>query len=428
MIFILITTYKRNINPHAQEQPSDLKEHWVLVVCRRARLSERRARRHGAREAAKLTEALCLDGREGADGALDDARAGAVRIGRADAGDETGGCRGNSGGAAGSRGRGRLSSGRVGSGGGLSSGSSSSGLGSSRSRGADGNRAGGGLVAGDGAAGSGAVLGNGHLLEQGLGLIGCGVDGKDHAEATVTLLSAVEPWRRGGGLLASTREEGDEMEEEERTKRSRDHHLHGHLGRRDDAVVFVGLKARVHAAGEELAGGGKGGLGDGVVLAQEGEDDHVADVGRDAVGLVDEALGAADGDGVRGEGAGGLGGGGRALRGGVGSGRGRGRGVGSTGGHGLRHGLHLVDGLGGAGGAAAVDPDDDDVLARAGDQAALSQEGSLGRGRGRIHRRQAAVVAALVARAAAVEPAGIAPDGVDVVDGLSERQRRQGQA
>lgn len=84
--------------------------------------------------------------------------------------------------------------------------------------------------------------------------------------------------------------------EERLTERIGNHNLHGDLGRGVDAVLGVGDEARVHAAGQGLAGLGKGGLSGGVVGGVEGEDDHVANVGLNLVGRVDEASRAADSD------------------------------------------------------------------------------------------------------------------------------------
>lgn len=77
--------------------------------------------------------------------------------------------------------------------------------------------------------------------------------------------------------------------------------LHSDLGRRDDGVVRVGLVTRVHATLHGLARSIEGGLGDGVVLSKELEDDHITD--RNVVKLlrlVDQAIGATNDDGVTG--------------------------------------------------------------------------------------------------------------------------------
>lgn len=52
--------------------------------------------------------------------------------------------------------------------------------------------------------------------------------------------------------------------------------MHGDLRSRNDSVVLVGLEARVHTTSHRVAGSSKGGLGNGVVLAHESEDDHIA--------------------------------------------------------------------------------------------------------------------------------------------------------
>lgn len=82
------------------------------------------------------------------------------------------------------------------------------------------------------------------------------------------------------------------------TKRSVNHDLHGDLGRRVDSVVGVGLETGVHTASKGIARGLEGGLGDGVVLAEEGEDNAIAHGGLDLLGLESETLGATDRDGV----------------------------------------------------------------------------------------------------------------------------------
>lgn len=68
--------------------------------------------------------------------------------------------------------------------------------------------------------------------------------------------------------------------------------LHGHLRRRVDGVIGVGLETRVHAARQCVTRGGERGLRYGVVGAHEGEDDHVAHGGRDRRGCIHEASGA----------------------------------------------------------------------------------------------------------------------------------------
>lgn len=155
------------------------------------------------------------------------------------------------------------------------------------------------------------------------------------------------------------------------TERSRGHDLHGNLGRGRDGVVGVGEEARVHAAVEGLAGGVKGRLGDGVVLGQELEHDGVADGDVERVGLVDEATGPADLDGVARAG----GGHGRGLAladgGGGTAGDGDDGGIVLAGGDGAGDGDLLVDG-GGLRVVTRVGPDDDDFGARVdGDAASL---------------------------------------------------------
>lgn len=78
------------------------------------------------------------------------------------------------------------------------------------------------------------------------------------------------------------------------------HDLHGDLWGRIDSVVLVGLEARVHTAFHGIAGLGECRLGNGVVLAHEGEDDHVAHGCLDLRGRVGKASGAADQDTVGG--------------------------------------------------------------------------------------------------------------------------------
>ncbi len=52
--------------------------------------------------------------------------------------------------------------------------------------------------------------------------------------------------------------------------------MHGDLGSRRDSIVLVGLEARIHTTLHRIAGRGESGLSNGVVLAQESEDDHIA--------------------------------------------------------------------------------------------------------------------------------------------------------
>ena len=87
-------------------------------------------------------------------------------------------------------------------------------------------------------------------------------------------------------------------EEERLTKRSVNHDLHGDLGRRVDSVVGVGLETRVHTASKGIARGIESRLGNGVVLAEEGEDDAVAHGSLELLRLEGEALGATDRNGV----------------------------------------------------------------------------------------------------------------------------------
>lgn len=84
------------------------------------------------------------------------------------------------------------------------------------------------------------------------------------------------------------------------TKRSIDHNLHSDLGRRRNGVVGVGLESRVHAALERLARLGEAGLGDGVVVGEEFEDDGVTDGDGELVRLVGETTGATNLDSVAG--------------------------------------------------------------------------------------------------------------------------------
>lgn len=107
-----------------------------------------------------------LDGNvgEATEAALDDARARAVGTDLADAGDEA---------SVDSRG-----------------GSLSAGGGSSRRS----VRVGSGSVAGDGTAGTVTLLLDGEGLKHGVGLLGGGVDGENHALSAVVALAAVEPF------------------------------------------------------------------------------------------------------------------------------------------------------------------------------------------------------------------------------------------
>lgn len=97
----------------------------------------------------------------------------------------------------------------------------------------------------------------------------------------------------------------------ERTKRGVNHNLHRDLRRRVDGVVGVGLVTRVHAAVEGSAGGVESGLGSRVVLAEEAEDDSVANRGAYLLRVEGETLrttnsdtvgSAASTDGARGRG------------------------------------------------------------------------------------------------------------------------------
>ena len=166
---------------------------------------------------------------------------------------------------------------------------------------------------------------------------GGGVDGECHAAAAVVALGAEHPEGVGG------------------------HDLHGNLGRGDNGVVGVGHEAGVHTAGEGVAGGVESGLGDGVVLAVEGEDDHVTNIGGDLLREEGETLRTTDVDGMGGTGAGndtastGLDGGGDtvdASNGGGSSARGDG--------DGLSH-SHLLVESGGRKTTTLVNPDDDGV-------------------------------------------------------------------
>lgn len=82
------------------------------------------------------------------------------------------------------------------------------------------------------------------------------------------------------------------------TERCADHDLHGDLGRRVNGVVGVGLVSRVHATIEGNARGVESGLGGGVVLAQEGEDDGIALGSRELRGVKGKTLGTTDSDAV----------------------------------------------------------------------------------------------------------------------------------
>lgn len=72
--------------------------------------------------------------------------------------------------------------------------------------------------------------------------------------------------------------------------------MHGNLGRGADGVVGVGHEAGVHATSQGVAGRREGGLGSSVVLAHEGEDNHVPNVGLDLIGNEDETSGTANHD------------------------------------------------------------------------------------------------------------------------------------
>lgn len=75
--------------------------------------------------------------------------------------------------------------------------------------------------------------------------------------------------------------------------------MHGNLGGGDDAVVGVGLEARLHATLDGLAGSIKGRLSDGVVGSEELKDDHVTDGDVvELIRLVDQATGATNSDSV----------------------------------------------------------------------------------------------------------------------------------
>lgn len=238
-----------------------------------------------ASNAAESVEALGSGIRESTAGALDGALARAISRDGALAHDDAAS---NGGAVANGDGSGGADN-AVGAGGGVDGARSSSGgsgrlggvngLRSSRgSSGGSGSRA---SSAGDGSSGKvTSALGDGVGLELGMGLLGSGVDGEGHAAAAVVALSAEHPERVGG------------------------HDLHGDLGRRNDGVVRVGHIARVHAAGKRVARGLETRLGNGVVLAVEGEDDHVTNVGGDLLGEERETLGTTDIDGVGGASAG----------------------------------------------------------------------------------------------------------------------------
>lgn len=224
---------------------------------------------------AKVAHALDVGGREAAAGADDGAHAGAVdHLARAGLY-----------GAAGGEGRGGATGG---GGGGVSYAAGSGGrVGAAAADGA------GRGVAGDGAAGALALLLDGHLLENGLRLLGGRVDGEHHALAAVAGLRAVEPWRVR--MLATWLELLVWMPRRGRlTERFICHDLHGDLGSGDDGVVLVWLEARVHTGRHGVAGSIECGLCDGVVLAHEGEDDHVAHRCLDLGRRVGEACGTAD--------------------------------------------------------------------------------------------------------------------------------------
>src|SRR3569833_659190 len=145
--------------------------------------------------------ALCLNGGEGASAAADDsARARAIGVDGAGAGDDAAGRSARGAGCAGGF-RGQRAEGgsqsrlgrrdahrRLGASAGAGA---SAGTGAGAGAGASAGAA--AAVAGDGAARPGSVLGDGHGLEHGLGLLLGGVDGEGHALTTVAILTAVEP-------------------------------------------------------------------------------------------------------------------------------------------------------------------------------------------------------------------------------------------
>lgn len=231
--------------------------------------------------AAERVEALGRGIRESTAGALDGALARAISVDGALAHDNAAS---DGGAVANGDGSGRADN-SVGAGRGVD-GARSSSRGSGRLGGINGLRSGGGSSGGSGSRASSAgdgssgkvtsALGDGVGLELGMGLLGSGVDGEGHAAAAVVALGAEHPERVGG------------------------HDLHGDLGRGNDAVVRVGHVARVHAAGKRVARGLETRLGNGVVLAVEGEDDHVTNVGGDLLGEERETLGTTDIDGVGG--------------------------------------------------------------------------------------------------------------------------------
>lgn len=157
------------------------------------------------------------------------------------------------------------------------------------------------------------------------------------------------------------------------TERLVGHDLHSDLRSGDDGVVGVGLEARVHATLNGVARGVKGRLGDGVVLRQELEDDDVAngDV-LELIGLVGQASGTANLDGVSSSGDGSCAGG--SLLAGL-----RGRSAGSLGGSAAGDDGDLLVDDGGLSAATGVGPDDDDVgLGLGGDAVALHAVGESG--------------------------------------------------
>lgn len=160
-----------------KQRKKTLQQAEVVLLC------DHCCRRQGTTEATKGADALCLDSREGASVADNSARARAVGVdstsarGQTSASSASGGSRVGSSSAQGSSQR-------------IGAGSNSSSRGGSASGSASNGSA---AVAGDGTTSAGAVLGNGHLLEHGLGLVGSRVDGESHTLTTVALLTAVEP-------------------------------------------------------------------------------------------------------------------------------------------------------------------------------------------------------------------------------------------
>lgn len=138
--------------------------------------------------------------------------------------------------------------------------------------------------------------------------------------------------------------------------------MHSDLGRGVDGVVGVGLETRVHTTVKRVARSVEGRLSGSVVLAEEGEDDGIANGSLELLGAEGKTLRATDGDAV-------------SSTAGTNNGIGRGLldgGAGLAGDDGGRRGGLVLDGLGdgygrglsnnsGRGTTTNVDPEEVDV-------------------------------------------------------------------